>query len=234
VVSCTARTTPELSRSSRPICKTSTALWTVSQLFEIVEQALETLHFIISPLLTESLRHPGLSKGFGFAQFTTVEHARAFLEPNFPFVNMPPPASHGASATAAFKTAMENGGHHGGRRVKIDFSQSAHGSDRGRPRMPSNDGTRDIGTSPSTLVLLRGLDPITIPATVALALRSAAGPGKDGSKGMRRIMLIKDKTTGLGCGFVFLEFVDQSVSFLPTKSVIAERSHRALRLYWVA
>jgi RNA-binding protein 5/10 len=109
---------------------------------------------------------------------------------------------------------MENGGHHGGRRVKIDFSQSAHNSDRGRARMPSNDGTRDIGTSPSTLVLLRGLDPITIPATVAVALRTAAGPGKDGSKGIRRIILIKDKTTGLGCGFVFLEFVDQNVCFL--------------------
>jgi len=177
----------------------------------IVEQALDTLHFINYPLLTETIRHPGLSKGFGFAQFTSVEHARKFLEPNFPFVNVPPPASHGASAAAAFKVAMANGGHHGGRRVKIDFSQSAHNSDRGRARMPSNDGTRDIGTSPSTLVLLRGLDPITIPATVALALRSAAGPGKDGSKGVRRIILIKDKITGLGCGFVFLEFVDQNV-----------------------
>ena len=44
----------------------------------------------------------GISKGFGFAQFPSVEHARAFVDPLFPFVQVPPPASHGATQTAAF------------------------------------------------------------------------------------------------------------------------------------
>jgi RNA-binding protein 5/10 len=106
---------------------------------------------------------------------------------------------------------MVTGGHHQGRRVKIDFSQSAQNSDRKGPRMPSNDGTRDIGTSPSPLLLLRGIDAITTPTAIAVALRSAAGPGKDSAQGLKRVLLIKDKVTGLGSGFAFLEFVDQAV-----------------------
>ncbi|KAJ8582320.1 hypothetical protein M405DRAFT_571562 [Rhizopogon salebrosus TDB-379] len=36
-------------------------------------------------------RSTGISKGFGFAQFPSVEHARAFVDPLFPFVQVPPP-----------------------------------------------------------------------------------------------------------------------------------------------
>jgi RNA-binding protein 5/10 len=160
---------------------------------------------------------PGTSKGFGFAQFTSVEAAKAFLTPNFPFINIPPPASHGASALAIWKQAIASGGGPGqqqGRRVKIDFSQSAHTSDRARGRVTANDGTRDIGTSPAPIILLRGIDGVTTPAAVAVALRVANGPGREGAKGLKRVLLIKDRLTGLGSGFAFLEFVDQQVRLL--------------------
>ncbi len=61
------------------------------------------------------------------------------------------------------------------------------------------------------VVLLRGIDGVTTPAAVAVALRTARGPGQEGSKGLKRVLLIKDKMTGLGSGFAFLEFVDQLV-----------------------
>ncbi|OSD02722.1 hypothetical protein PYCCODRAFT_1477382 [Trametes coccinea BRFM310] len=156
-------------------------------------------------------RTTGVSKGFGFAQFTSTEHARAFVDPLFPFIQIPPPASHGASAKAAFYRALEAGSPAppGGRRVKIDYSQSAAPGDR-RAKGPfqSNDGTRDIGNAQAPVLLFRGLDPLSGPQAIAQAMKTSAGPGKEGAKGMRRIILIKDKVTTASWGFAFVEFVD--------------------------
>lgn len=156
----------------------------------------------------------GISKGFGFAQFTSTEHARAFVDPCFPFIQVPPPASHGASATSAFYKALENGSSAppGGRRVKIDYSQSASPAEkRGRVHQSMNDGTRDIGNTQAPVLLFRGLDPLSGPQAIAQAMRASAGPEKEGAKGMRRIILIKDKVTMTNWGFAFVEFVDVQV-----------------------
>ena len=153
----------------------------------------------------------GLSKGFGFAQFASIEHARAFVDPLFPFVQVPPPASHGASAATAFYKALEMGLPHNGRRVKIDYSQSALPHDRGRGRQNLNDGTRDIGNAPSAVLLFRGLDPLSGPQAIAQAMMGSAGPGKEGHKGMKRIVLVKDKVTLASFQFTFVEFVDIQV-----------------------
>lgn len=125
---------------------------------------------------------------------------------------MPPPASYGSSATAAFYKALETGVQHNGRRVKIDFSQSASPQEKARARANANDGTRDIGNSPSPILLFRGLDPLSGPQAIHQAMIHSAGPGKQGTKGMRRIILIKDKVTMASFGFTFVEFVDIEVS----------------------
>ncbi|KAL1947461.1 hypothetical protein VTO73DRAFT_14422 [Trametes versicolor] len=161
-------------------------------------------------------RTTGVSKGFGFAQFTSTEHARAFVDPLFPFIQVPPPASHGATATAAFYRALEGGNPAppGGRRIKIDYSQSAApGERRAKGPFQTNDGTRDIGNTQAPILLFRGLDPLSGPQAIAQAMRSSSGIGKIGAKGMRRIVLIKDKGTNNSWGFAFVEFVDvQSAS----------------------
>ncbi|KAI0806997.1 hypothetical protein C8Q74DRAFT_1225356 [Fomes fomentarius] len=156
-------------------------------------------------------RSTGISKGFGFAQFTSTEHARAFVDPLFPFIQIPPPASHGASATAAFYRALEAGSTMptSGRRVKIDYSQSAApGERRAKGPFQTNDGTRDIGNTQVPVLLFRGLDPLSGPQAIAQAMKMSAGPNKEGAKGMRRIILIKDKTTSASWGFAFVEFID--------------------------
>ncbi|KAJ7581017.1 hypothetical protein C8J56DRAFT_254538 [Mycena floridula] len=154
-------------------------------------------------------RSSGASKGFGFAQFPTTEHARGFVDPLFPFIQVPPPASHGASATAAFYKALETGLPHNGRRVKIDYSQSASPTDKGRfNRGNLNDGTRDIGNSPAPVLLFRGLDPLSGPQAIHQAMRLSSGVGKDGAIGMKRILVIKDRVTLASFGFAFVEFVD--------------------------
>ncbi|KAI0073405.1 hypothetical protein K474DRAFT_1603411 [Panus rudis PR-1116 ss-1] len=148
-----------------------------------------------------------VSKGFGFAKFTSIEHARAFVDPLFPFIQVPPPASHGASAAAAFYKALETGEPHNGRRVKIDYSSSGNPMEK-RRGANSNDGTRDIGNAQGPVLLFRGLDPLSGPGAIAHALKSSAGPGKDGAKGMKRIILIKDRMTQASWGFAFVEFID--------------------------
>ncbi|KAG6879954.1 hypothetical protein C0992_008888 [Termitomyces sp. T32_za158] len=149
------------------------------------------------------------SKGFGFAQFTTTEHARAFVDPLFPFIQVPPPASHGASATTAYYKALETGTPHNGRRVKIDYSQSASPHDRGRfNRGNLNDGTRDIGNTQGPVLLFRGLDQLSGPQAIYQAMLYSSGPAMQGAKGMKRIILIKDKVTMASFGFAFVEFVD--------------------------
>ena len=167
----------------------------------------DSLPLSLSPVLT------GQSKGFGFAQFASIEAARAFVDPQFPFIQVPPPASHGASATAAFYKALKAGGQHTGRRVKIDYSQSANPNVGGRSgRMANaNDGTRDIGNSPAAILLFRGLDPLSGPQAIELAMKSSSGSHKEGAKGMKRIVLIKDKTTLASWGFAFVEFIDVQV-----------------------
>ncbi|KAJ6455845.1 hypothetical protein C8R45DRAFT_1035906 [Mycena sanguinolenta] len=159
-------------------------------------------------------RSSGSSKGFGFAQFPTIDHARSFVDPLFPFIQVPPPASHGASATAAFYKALETGLPHNGRRVKIDYSQSATPHEKGRMNRGNlNDGTRDIGNSQAAVLLFRGLDPLSGPQAIHQAMLASSGVGKQGAKGMKRIILIKDKVTMASFGFAFVEFVDvQSAS----------------------
>jgi len=133
------------------------------------------------------------------------------VDPLFPFVQIPPPASHGASAATAFYKALEMGLPHNGRRVKIDYSQSALPHDRGRGRQNLNDGTRDIGNAPSAVLLFRGLDPLSGPQAIAQAMMGSAGPSKEGHKGMKRIILIKDKVTLASFQFTFVEFIDIQV-----------------------
>jgi RNA-binding protein 5/10 len=136
------------------------------------------------------------------------------VDPLFPFIQVPPPASHGASATAAFYKALETGIPNNGRRVKIDFSQSASPHERGRmARQNMNDGTRDIGSAPAPVLLFRGLDPLSGPQAIAQAMLSSSGPGKPGAKGMKRIILIKDKVTLASFGFAFVEFIDVQVRY---------------------
>ncbi|CCA71088.1 hypothetical protein PIIN_05023 [Serendipita indica DSM 11827] len=136
---------------------------------------------------------------------TYIQEAQKFVEPNFPFVNLPPPQSHGASAAIAYNDGT---GAHLGRRVKIDYSQSAQGSGTRPGARSGNDGTRDIGNSACCVVLLRGLDPMATLEPIAEALKASSGAIGQGAQGMKRIVLVRDRYTAMGIGVAFVEFVD--------------------------
>jgi RNA-binding protein 5/10 len=153
-----------------------------------------------------------MSKCFGFAQFSSLQDAQNFVEMHFPFVRLPPPS---------FVSSTVSEDEDRSRRVKIDYSQSANpdaGSYRTvRPHRPpghggeTNDGTRDIGSAHVPVILLRGLDVSSIPDTIAEALRSSEGPGKRSAKGLKRVVLIRDRVSKISLGIAFVEFVDVKV-----------------------
>lgn len=155
-----------------------------------------------------------MSKSFGFAQFAGLEDAQAFLEPNFPFVTLPPPSYVPPGGLAAGDEEESRV-----RRAKIDYSQSANPhSDPSRPPragprsgLDMNDGTRDIGSAHVPVILLRGLDTVSTPENIGQTLYESEGPGKKSAKGMRRVILIRDRASKISLGIAFVEFVDVQV-----------------------
>lgn len=171
-----------------------------------------------------------MSKSFGFAQFGSLEDAQAFLEPNFPFVTLPPPSY----VPPGGLPPSEGGEDPRVRRVKIDYSQSANPhTDPSRPPRTgprsgngadANDGTKDIGSAHVPVILLRGLDAGSSPDTIGDALRESEGPGRKSAKGMRRVILIRDRASKISLGIAFVEFVDVQVSLSVYSSISGEDS----------
>lgn len=73
-------------------------------------------------------RQTGSSKRFGFARFSSVEHARSFLEPNFPYVSWDSRSCGGDPADD-------------GLRVRIDYSS------QDKPHESSSRGAGGSGAS---------------------------------------------------------------------------------------
>lgn len=183
----------------------------------IRDKATGTTSLSYTPSLQTDIRAhyltTGQSRSFGFAQFASIAGASAFVLPNFPFVQLPPPATHLNHSSATGPV---------GRRSKIDFSQSAQQQPEGtqtrgfhpesKKPQPKNDGTRDIGSAPTPVLLLRLLDKASDIDEIAEGLRRAEGPGKTGAAGMKRILLVKDRVSGNGWGFAFIEMINVEVS----------------------
>jgi RNA-binding protein 5/10 len=83
--------------------------------------------------------------------------------------------------------------------------------DKARGRQNMNDSIRDIGNTQGPVLLFRGLDPLSGPQAIAQAMMNSAGLGQSGAKGMKRIILIKDRVTLAGFGFAFVKFIDAQV-----------------------
>lgn len=80
-----------------------------------------------------------------------------------------------------------------------------------------NDGTRDIGSSPTQILLLRGLDPLTTEEELVLSLSQIPGKvGQDVSKkGVRRVFVVRDRASRSSWGYAFVQFADVQVGPSP-------------------
>lgn len=74
-----------------------------------------------------------------------------------------------------------------------------------------NDGTRDVGSAPSQIVLLRQLDPLVTEHDIVFAL--GAIPSRVGDdirlrSGIKRVLLVKDRASRSSWGFAFVQLQD--------------------------
>lgn len=69
-----------------------------------------------------------------------------------------------------------------------------------------NDGTRDVSTIPSNMLLIRQLDHLSTEESIFNAVSSF--------QGVARTLLIRDKMTRMSCEFAFIEFTSVQVRVL--------------------
>jgi hypothetical protein len=88
------------------------------------------------------------------------------------------------------------------------------------PQAAINDGTRDIGTAPNPTMLLRNLDPLVTEEDICEAIESMGGVADRVASGggVRRILIIRDRTTRSSWGFAFVQFGSAEVR-LPSSSL---------------
>ncbi|KXS18654.1 hypothetical protein M427DRAFT_196737 [Gonapodya prolifera JEL478] len=147
-------------------------------------------------------RKTGESKGFAFAKFFSIEHARQFVDTYYPFIQV------------------------AGARVRVDYSRNSYPPDGNRfaqgpapigvgafpavvssgPGNPGaqpgvNDGQQDVGQMAHTTLLVRGLDTMTTEEMLHGAFKAVNPPPL-------QVRLIRDRMTHLSWGFAFVEFKD--------------------------
>ncbi|KAK4047161.1 hypothetical protein OIV83_005613 [Microbotryomycetes sp. JL201] len=182
---------------------------------QILREFLEDMGAAIDSTTVIFDRQTNTSKRYGFAKFISVEHARAFVEPNFPAVTWK--ERNGAGDDDSLK-------------IKINYSQKMGGwrEDQGATARLSedqrkgqaassapqtfyhNDGTRDIGSMPSQILLLRNLDPLTTEAEIVTALCSLGDPvgSQIRTGGIKKVILIRDRASRASWGYAFVQFSD--------------------------
>ncbi|WVQ73895.1 hypothetical protein IAR50_003476 [Cryptococcus sp. DSM 104548] len=138
-------------------------------------------------------RSSGQSKGFAFASFQDLEGSTAFINENYPTIQMP--ALHAHSEP---------------RNVKIDFSAPPPVT----YSRPAHDGTRDIGVAGGgkRVLLIRGLTHSTTSADVIYAVSKeiARMMGRQGMESKAestivRTVMIVEKGSRNSWGFAFVE-----------------------------
>ncbi|KAI8086942.1 uncharacterized protein B0P05DRAFT_533035 [Gilbertella persicaria] len=155
-------------------------------------------------------RETGESRKFAFVRFTSVGHAIQFVEKYRTF------DMHSYNVRVDYCKRNNQGddreewrctkcGHFNpiSRRTCTECRQSymtasAEKRTYDTETIEINDGTKDISTAPSTMILLRQLDHLSTEESIYSAVQSL--------EGIHRAILIRDKLTKMSCEFAFVEF----------------------------
>jgi hypothetical protein len=71
-----------------------------------------------------------------------------------------------------------------------------------------NDGTRDIGSVPNNILLVRNLDPLSSEEAIYHAFSEVTSSG---TAAPLRVLLVRDRHTQISWGFAFVEFATSQV-----------------------
>jgi RNA-binding protein 5/10 len=89
--------------------------------------------------------------------------------------------------------------------TKLDVVPSSPPKSLTQKAWKYNDGSGDVGNSPSQFLLVRGLDTMMQEDTIAQGLERLEVE-------LKRILLIRDRNTNISWGFAFVEYQDSSVN----------------------
>ncbi|CAG8605852.1 6040_t:CDS:10 [Funneliformis mosseae] len=198
-----------------------------------IQHTLDNLHASIENIRLIRDRRTGDSRRFAFVKFTSVEHARQFIEANHPFIMMEDirvRVEYSNSASAEDEGwACKNCGFLNYK--KRESCHQCHHSKKGVIRLwenttepfwassqsmvsgslhlaPTNsffnDGANDLAQVPHHILLVRGLDPLTTEETLYASASQVAA--------LRRVLLIKDRASRMSWGFAFLDYHDVQTS----------------------
>ncbi|CAG8519615.1 5604_t:CDS:2 [Ambispora leptoticha] len=189
-----------------------------------IQQTLEGLQASIENIRLIKDHKTGTSRRYAFVKFTSVEHARQFIEANHPYiiidkVRVNIAYSHSASVEDE-GWACKSCRHlnykwldrcHQCKNLKrvdliIEVSGSLHSASSGS-FLNFNDGSKDASIYPHNILLVRGLDPLTTEESLYSAINSISPQGM-----LKRVLLIKDRASRISWGFAFLEYRDIQTS----------------------
>ncbi|KAJ3400180.1 RNA-binding protein 5, partial [Chytridiales sp. JEL 0842] len=119
-------------------------------------------------------RYTGASRGFAFAKFISIEHARLFMDANYPLIDVGTmKARIDYSHTAPFEDGDWKcngcGGINFSRRIACYKCKADKNPTTATTEAPQdtfvNDGSKDVGHQPNKILLAIGLDPLTTEET---------------------------------------------------------------------
>lgn len=152
------------------------------------------------------------SRCFAFAKFISVEHARQFIDANYPYVYM---GNHRVKISYSKENKWEDDGwicfscginNYPRREICFKCGMSKQditvaGNLTHSAPLVLNDGVQDMATTPSQFLLLRKLDLLTTEELIAKGMTKLQVP-------IVRVLLIRDRVTRQSWGFAFVEYAD--------------------------
>ncbi|CAG8547476.1 3499_t:CDS:10 [Ambispora gerdemannii] len=163
-----------------------------------IQQTLESLQASIENIRLIKDHKTGTSRRYAFVKFTSVEHARQFIEANHPFIIVDKVRVNIAYSHSA---SVEDEGW-----ACKSVSGSLHSASSGS-FLNFNDGSKDASFYPHSFLLVRGLDPLTTEESLYSAINPISPQGM-----LKRVLLIKDRASRISWGFAFLEYRDIQTS----------------------
>ncbi|KAK4516151.1 Triose-phosphate transporter family-domain-containing protein [Mucor velutinosus] len=177
-----------------------------------IERKLNSMEASIDDVSLIKDRDSGESRKFAFIRFTSVGHAIQFVEKHRTF-DMDSyivrvdycKKTNVADDKEEWRCTKCGNFNPCSRRNCLECRQSSSASAAEKRTYETeaieiNDGTKDISSSPSKMLLLRQLDHLSTEESIYNAVHSL--------QGVYRAILIRDKLTKMSCEFAFVEFLD--------------------------
>ncbi|KAL1929084.1 hypothetical protein VTP01DRAFT_2143 [Rhizomucor pusillus] len=178
---------------------------------EEIQSTLEKMQASVDEVSLIRDRDTGRSRRFAFVRFLSVGHAIQFVEKHFPGFDMGDyfvrvdfcNKDNSREDKMEWRCPKCGKFNNESRRTCVECRQPVEGSkaekrSKEAESIEINDGSADVSSVATPMLLLRNLDNLSSEESIYKAVEHCDG--------VRRILLIKDKLTKMSCSFAFVEF----------------------------